>query len=155
MRKFRDYKVWQRAMDFVESIYRVSADFPKDERYGLTNQLGRAASSVPLNIAEGAGSSTDKEFSRFLSFSLRSVYETMTALELADRLGFCSTARAKELLGEADQIAAMLYSLRKKLAAGTRQIAEETAGYEVDALESLLASNNSFDTESLAERAKS
>jgi hypothetical protein len=59
------------------------------------------------------------------------------------------------LLGEADQIAAMLYSLRKKLAAGTRQIAEETAGYEVDALESLLASNNSFDTESLAERAKS
>ena len=143
MRKFRNYKVWQRAMDFVESVYRLSANFPKDERYDLTSQLRRAATSVPLNIAEGAGSSSDKEFGRFLSYALRSTYETMTALELAERLGFCSDESVKELLHEADEIAAMLAGLHKKITGGPRRIAEGTSSYHItDFEDSLLQYDN-------------
>ena len=129
MRRFREYKVWQRGMDFVESVYRASADFPEDERYGLTGQLRRAATSVPLNIAEGAGAGTDKDFGRFLSFALRSTYETMTALELAGRLGFCSTAKTQELLDEADQIAAMLSGLSAGNMASSRSTTAASCSY--------------------------
>ena len=90
MHKFRELKVWQRAMDFVTGIYRVSARFPHPEQSGLTSQIRRAALSIPLNIAEGAGADSDAEFRRFLSYALRSTYEVMTALEIAQRLGYCS-----------------------------------------------------------------
>ena len=132
MRKFRDFKVWQRAMDFVESVYRASAEFPTDERYGLTSQMRRAATSVPLNIAEGAGAISDNDFGRFLSYALRSTYETMTALALAERLGFCSPDTTRALLDEADQIAAMLVGFKKKLTGNPRQVKEPKTDYIAD-----------------------
>ena len=113
--KFRELMVWQRAMEFVAHIYALSRDFPPNELYGLTSQLRRAAVSIPLNIAEGSGSSSSPDFARFLDISLKSTYETMTALELAERLGYCRHDQIAPLLNEADEIAAMLVGLSKKI----------------------------------------
>ncbi len=115
MHKFRELKVWQRSMGFVTEIYRVSAEYPKAEQFGLTSQLRRAAVSVPLNIAEGAGSNSKADFQRFLGYALRSAYETMTALEIAHRLGYCALERNQTLLAQADEIAAMLVGLSRSL----------------------------------------
>jgi four helix bundle protein len=115
MHKFRDLKVWQRAMDFVTEVYRISAGFPRSEQFGLTSQVRRAASSIPLNIAEGAGAGSNTEFRRFLSYALRSTYEVMTALEIAQRLAYCSPEKTRALLTEADEIAAMTSGLGRSL----------------------------------------
>jgi len=115
MHKFRELKVWQRGMGFVTEVYRISANFPHTEQFGLTNQLRRAAISIPLNIAEGAGAGSNKEFQRFLSFALRSTYEVMTALEIAERLGYCKDDELKPLLDEADEVAAMTVGLSRSL----------------------------------------
>ena len=115
MHTFRKLKVWQRAMDFVAEIYKISAGFPQSEQFGLTSQIRRAATSIPLNVAEGAGSSSNPEFQRFLSYALRSCYEVMTALEIAQRLGYCSPDTTQDLLSEADQIAAMTVGLSRSL----------------------------------------
>lgn len=71
MHKFRELKVWHHAIEFVTEIYRVSAEFPTSEQFGLTSQIRRAAISIPLNIAEGAGDVSDVEFQRFLGYALR------------------------------------------------------------------------------------
>jgi len=115
MHKFRELKVWQRAMEFTTAIYQVSASFPHAEQFGLTSQIRRAAISIPLNIAEGAGADSNAEFRRFLSYALRSAYEVMTALEIAQRLAYCSSEQVQELLGEVDEIAAMIVGLSRSL----------------------------------------
>jgi four helix bundle protein len=115
MHKFRELKVWQRAMDFAMEIYRLSADFPKAEQFGLMSQIRRATTSIALNIAEGAGSGSDLEFQRFLSYALRSTYEVMAALEIGQRLGYCAPDHAQTLLAESDEIAAMLVGLSRSL----------------------------------------
>ena len=115
MHKFRELKVWQRAMDFVTEIYRASAKFPRPEQFGLTSQIRRAAVSIALNIAEGAGASSNAQFRQFLSYSLRSTYEAMTALEISQRLGYCPSERTQALLDEADEIAAMTVGLSRSL----------------------------------------
>ena len=102
-------------MDFVTEIYKVSASFPRSERFGPTDQIRRAAISIPLNIAEGAGASSNAQFRQFLSYALRSTYEVMTALEIAQRLGYCSLEKTKGLFGEADEIAAMTVGLSRSL----------------------------------------
>jgi four helix bundle protein len=109
--KFRDLKVWQRSIAYVARVYKVTAAFPPAEQFGLTSQLRRAATTIPLNIAEGAGSGTDAEFRRFLRISFRSTYEVMTILEVAHTLGFLNDTVRAELVGEADELAAMLYGL--------------------------------------------
>lgn len=118
MHNYRDLKVWQRAMAFTIVVYRDTRDWPADERFGLTSQLRRAASSIPLNIAEGAGNSSGREFARFLEIALRSTYEVMTANEIARGLSYLSDERAEPLLAEADEIAAMTAGLIKAVSSG-------------------------------------
>jgi four helix bundle protein len=115
MHKFRKLRVWQRSMDFVAEIYKVSNGFPRSEQFGLTNQMRRAALSIPLNIAEGAGAGSNSEFQRFLNYALRSSYEVMSALEIAQKLGYISTQEPPHLLNEVDQIAAMIVGLSRNL----------------------------------------
>lgn len=117
--KFRELTVWQRAMTFVTRVYELTRDFPSHELYGLVSQLRRAAVSIPLNIAEGAGSNTPNEFARFLDIALKSTYETMTALEIAERLTFCRHEQVAPLLDEADEIAAMVVGLGKRMRSNT------------------------------------
>ncbi|HEX7729966.1 MAG TPA: four helix bundle protein [Terracidiphilus sp.] len=83
---FKDLKVWQKAMDMSECIYRLTKTFPKDELYGLTSQLRRASVSVASNIAEGRGRATEGEFKQFLSIAQGSTYEVHTQLLMAKRL---------------------------------------------------------------------
>ena len=102
-------------MDFVTEIYQISNGFPRSEQFGLTNQIRRAAISIPLNIAEGAGAVSNSEFQRFLNYALRSSYEVMTALEIARNLDYISTHELPHHLDEVDEIAAMLVGLSRKL----------------------------------------
>ncbi len=80
--------VWQMAMDLVIEIYRITESFPKEEKYGLSNQLRRAAVSVPSNIAEGAARNTKKEFVNYLHMAQASLSELDTQVEVARRLAF-------------------------------------------------------------------
>lgn len=113
---FHDLKVWTRAIDFVTEIYKLTQGFPKEELYGLTSQLRRAATSVALNIAEGSGGSSNAEFIRFLEMARRSIYEVFTALEIAFRLKYCAQLQLETLNKESNEIAAMITGLIKRLA---------------------------------------
>jgi len=112
---FRNLKVYQRAIDFAVEIYKLSKSFPKDELFGLTSQIRRAVSSISLNIAEGSGNKSGKEFQRFLEIALRSNYEVMTSLEIAFRLNYCKMEDFNRLTAESDEIAAMIVGFSKSL----------------------------------------
>src|SRR5438094_802451 len=85
---FRDLLVWQKAMTLVIDIYRITGEFPREERYGLTAQIRRAAVSVPSNIAEGQARPTRGEFRQFLGHSKGSLAELETQLLIAENLGY-------------------------------------------------------------------
>ena len=84
---FKDLVVWQKAMEMVAEVYRLTDSFPKREVYGLTDQIRRAAVSVPSNIAEGQAHHNNREFVHFLRHSLGSLAELETHLNIAERLG--------------------------------------------------------------------
>ena len=88
MHNYRELRIWQRSMDFVVRIYEISANFPKEEKYGLTAQLRGCAISVPSNISEGAGRGTNRQFKRFLEVSMGSINEAQSQIELAYRVNY-------------------------------------------------------------------
>lgn len=119
MDKVRDYKdliVWQNGIDIVSKIYSITDHFPKNEIFGLTNQLRRASVSVPSNIAEGHIRDSDKEFSRFLNIALGSLAELETQLLIAKNLGYLKIEDFEGLLPkiitEIKQIIALRNSLK-------------------------------------------
>ncbi len=116
MHNYKELKVWQKAMDFVVAVYALTRRFPKDELFGLTSQLRRAAVSVSLNIAEGAGRESDAEFARFLDIALGSAYECIVGLIIAQRLGYCDVKESNALVEQAEEIARMLTGLLKHYA---------------------------------------
>jgi four helix bundle protein len=118
--KFKKLRVWQKAMLFISKIYKVSCNYPVEEKYGLTDQIRRASTSIALNIAEGSGCGGDKEFARFLHISLRSLYEVVTGIEIAINLGYGSKLDNNELLTEVDELGAMIQSLIQKLMANSQ-----------------------------------
>jgi len=106
-------QVWRDAMDLVEAVYRITADFPDAERFGLTSQLRRAAISVPSNIAEGAARRSTQEYLRFLSMARGSLSELDTQLQIAERLAYVSDAQnATEL---ANRVFAKLNALIRSI----------------------------------------
>lgn len=114
MHNIKELKIWSKAIDLATEVYKLTADFPKEEKYGLTSQIRRSAISVPSNIAEGAGRNSDKEFVYFLGVSNGSSYELQTQLIISRNLDLVD-ARVNQLLDEIDQIQKMNYSLQKKL----------------------------------------
>lgn len=108
---FRDLKVWQRSMDLVERIYEVSTAFPKDERFGLTSQIRRAAVSVPSNIGEGSRRKKRKAFLNHLDIALGSQAEVEVQLEIAQRLRFLKMADYKQTQSTVEEIGRMLNGL--------------------------------------------
>jgi four helix bundle protein len=112
MQGHRDLIVWQKAMMLVTDIYQATRNFPKDELYGLTGQLRRAAVSVPSNLAEGHGRSSRKDFHRFIGQARGSLTEVETQLEIARNLGFLAQPAATQLLSKASEVARMLNGLK-------------------------------------------
>ena len=108
---FRDLVVWQRSMDLVERIYQVSSAFPKDERFGLTAQIRRAAVSVPSNIGEGSRRKKRKAFLNHLDIALGSQAEVEVQLEIAQRLHFMKVADYKQTQMAVEEIGRMLNGL--------------------------------------------
>lgn len=112
---FRNLKIYQRSIAFSVEIYTITSKFPKEEIYGLTSQTRRAVVSIALNIAEGSGNTSEKEFKRYLEIALRSTYEVMACLEIALRMGLCNRETFTLLSDEADEIAAMIVGFSKTL----------------------------------------
>jgi four helix bundle protein len=120
MQDHHQLDIWQRAMTYTVQIYEFSAQLPDTERYNLTAQLRKAATSVPLNVAEGSGCTTNGEFGRFLGYAYRSLKEAITALELCQRLYPSLPAQPiTGLIDEGNQISRMTHTLMQRLATGT------------------------------------
>lgn len=115
MQRFTDLKVWQRSHALVLQIYRLTAVFPADERFGLIAQLRRAALSVPTNIAEGSKRHGNQEYARFLNIAEGSLAETEYLLLVSRDLTYATANTIQPLIAEADEIARMLNALRVKV----------------------------------------
>mgnify|MGYP004709802973 CR=1 FL=1 len=111
---FRNLKVWQLSVEFVANIYLLTAQFPNDEKFGLSSQIKRASVSIPSNIAEGSGRGSNKDFARFLSISLSSSYELETQLVVANRLKFLTEPTTREIIEKLHEIQKMIFALHRK-----------------------------------------
>ena len=119
MRDFRKLKVMERAHHFTLQIYRITKVFPSDERFGLTIQLRRAASSIPTNIAEGCGRGGERELARFMSIAAGSASEVEYQLLLACDLNYIQDEAHKELNQQINEIKRMLNSFIQQLIANS------------------------------------
>ncbi len=108
----KDLQIWQRGIALVGDIYKITADFPREEVYGLTSQIRRAAVSYPSNIAEGAARFSKREFIQFVYVSLGSLSEVETQLLIAEKLGY---AKASTLLEEVEVLRRMTLNFIKYL----------------------------------------
>jgi four helix bundle protein len=115
MQNYKELKVWQKAHTFVLKVYNITKGFPKEEMYSLTNQIRRSASSIPANIAEGAGKKTQLDFAHFLNISLGSANETEYFLLLAKDLDYLPEDNYLELNDNVNEVKAMLISLINKV----------------------------------------
>ena len=114
-KSYQDLVAWQKAMDLVADVYRFTSGFPREETYGLTSQLRRAAISVPSNIAEGQGRHGNGEFKRFLRLSLGSLMELETQVMIAERLGYLERKSAGAVLLQSAEIGRVLNGLINSL----------------------------------------
>lgn len=117
IRKYQNLKVWEKATQLVLEIYALANAFPKDELYGLTSQLRRAAVSIPSNIAEGSERKSDKDFIRFLRMASASLAEIETQLYIALKLNYLDDSAYNELLKASAEIGKMIHGLMAGLEA--------------------------------------
>ena len=120
MQNFKDLMVWDKAHHFTLKVYEVSRSFPKEEVYGLTSQLKRAASSIPSNIAEGCGKNSQSDFAHYLNIALGSANESEYFLILAKDLKYLELPAFEILSSTINEIKAMLISLITKVRSKTK-----------------------------------
>ena len=122
---YRDLLAWQEAMKLTVMVYRVTSRFPREEIYGLTAQIRKAAASIPSNIAEGAARNSPREFYHFLGISAGSLAEVETQLELAARLEYAKldppTAQ------QAQKVGMLLAGLRRSCASGADSVSDKSS----------------------------
>jgi len=114
-KSYRDLKIWQRAIELSVAVYRLTGQFPADERFGLTSQLRRAAVSVASNIAEGYGRASRGEFRQFVGMARGSVLELQTQLVIAKELGFGKNLEMTKTEDLAEETGKMTWALLQKL----------------------------------------
>ncbi|MFO3703778.1 four helix bundle protein [Xanthomonas codiaei] len=114
---FRELEVWQLSMALAKAVYLLVADFPKEERYGLSSQLQRAAVSIPSNIAEGNARASTRDYARFVSQACGSAAELQTQLMLAGDLGLGDHEQIKNTLDVCERVDKMLRRLHQALSA--------------------------------------
>jgi four helix bundle protein len=115
LKNYKELKVWQKAYQLCITIYKITKDFPKDERYGLTSQIRRSAVSVPSNIAEGYGRKTTPEYIRSLFIAYGSHCELETQILLSKDLGYIKTEDFEALQKDVGEVERMLKALIKSL----------------------------------------
>ena len=121
LKTYKELKVWQQSFDLCKQVYRITKIFPKEEIYGLTSQIRRAAVSIPSNIAEGYGRKTTPEYLRGLYIAYGSLCELETQIMLARELEFTQS-------DEADKISDTIGNIERMLKALIRKLEEKTAG---------------------------
>jgi len=114
IKSYRELAGWQRGMDLVEGVYKTSQGWPKEETFGLINQIRRAAVSVPANIAEGQGRRSPNEFIRFLNIAIGSLFEVETHLLIAQRLRFTDEQSVTHLLALSAETGRIINGLIRK-----------------------------------------
>jgi four helix bundle protein len=119
--RFRELKAWQLGMDLAERVYLLTDSFPKSEIYGLTSQLRRAAVSIPSNLAEGHGRTSNKEFLQFIAISFGSICELETQILLSHRLKYINT-------NDSETVLALLTETMKTIRGLQRSIKERIDG---------------------------
>ena len=115
MQLHKDLNVYKVSIEFVTEIYKLTENFPKEEKYGLNSQMGRAAISIPSNISEGAGRLSQKEFKNFLSIASGSASEVETQLTICFNLKYINEQDLKDFLTKISQIKKMCYGLIRKI----------------------------------------
>jgi len=115
LRSYRELIAWQKGMDLAEAVYQATKGFPREEAYGLTSQLRRAAVSIPSNIAEGQGRRSTKDFIRFLGVAYGSVQEVETQIILATRLGYLQDDQRAKLLTLSAEVGKLVNGLTRAL----------------------------------------
>jgi four helix bundle protein len=115
MQDFKKLKVWEKSHQLTLAIYQVTSSFPKEEMYGLTSQMRRAASSIPTNIAEGSGRGGKAELARFLQIAIGSASEIEYQILLAQDLNFLQASDYASLAASVDEIKRMLTGFIQKL----------------------------------------
>ena len=121
MRPHHKLEAWKKSVELVTDIYKKTEGFPKEERYGLTSQIRRAAISVPANIAEGAGRYSPKEFAHFLSNAQGSASELETELIISNRLGYPDETSFSQLIAQLERIGRLITGLSKHVGTTVRQ----------------------------------
>ncbi len=115
MFNFEKLDVWQKAVDFADLVYACTDGFPPDERFGLTNQMRRAAVSISSNVAEGCSRSSKTDFARFVEIATGSVFEVVSQSFVGRRQGFLDDSQFRSLYAAAEEQSKMLSGLRKSL----------------------------------------
>ena len=115
VKDYRELIVWQKAMDLVELLYRRTRSFPKEELYGLTAQMRRAAVSIPSNIAEDQARRTTRDFIHFLSIARGSLKELETQIIISHRLGYINDAQQSELVAATEEVSRLISGLNRSL----------------------------------------
>ena len=130
--KFERLEVWQMSLDYVDLIYKVAEQLPKNEDFNLKSQITRAAVSVSLNIAEGSTGQTDAEQARFLGLAIRSLIETVACQHLINRRNYLTDkAQLRELSTKADALLVKLTAMRKAIEPTQAWLREERETYNV------------------------
>jgi len=115
VRTHKDLKIWQRSIALVTRVYKLTENFPKSEMWGLTNQIRRAAVSVPSNIAEGSGRNFPKELVQFLHIALGSLAELETQFIIAQNLGFINENEYLSIVQEIQELLRMITAMSNKI----------------------------------------
>jgi four helix bundle protein len=119
MFNFEKLETWQKAVAFAELVYELTRNFPSDERFGLTNQMRRAAISVSSNIAEGAARNSRTDYARFLEIAAGSLFEVVSQSFVGKRQGFLSESDFNKLYSAAEELGKMLSGLRRSVLEGS------------------------------------
>ncbi|MGL4502670.1 MAG: four helix bundle protein [Planktothrix sp.] len=112
---FKDLRIWQKGMDIAKQCYFLTKQFPKDELYGMVQQIRRSASSIPANISEGYGRRSSVEYKRFLNIAQGSINELQTHLFLAESVGLCEKKDIESLINDLQSETRMIISLIRTL----------------------------------------
>jgi four helix bundle protein len=136
MRNFRNYEIYQEAMDIATLVYKKTKTFPKHEVFSLTNQLNRAVVSIASNIAEGASRESEKEFSHFLEIAIGSAFEVETQLTIAKNLGYLKEEEIEPILAKLGKVERQLNQLiimlnNKKVEVGPSKSQGQSQGQSI------------------------